>query len=169
MPHSSWIQLSIPPVVTWSVHDACQRGNRHSCQHTCQITHGRWASTTTLTSLRQQLSTRLFCCTFPQQVECCTVGLQRAKQRMCAAPHVYCSFVEVLLHHFQLPVLGSIRFERSPSGQATSSGVVEGVCGVGLRAKHLVGRHLQVALILSSSNTAYRMEACSVDVAEPLH
>jgi len=68
-----------------------------------------------------------------------------------------------------LPVLGSSRFERSTSGQATSSGVVEGVCGVGLRAKHLFDLNLQAVLISSSSNNAYRMEACSVDAAEPLH
>ena len=68
-----------------------------------------------------------------------------------------------------LPVLGSGRFERSTSGQATSSGVVEGVCGVGLRAKHLFGLNLQAVPISSSSNTAYRMEACSADAAEPLH
>ena len=69
---------------------------------------------------------------------------------------------------FKLLVFGSRRLERGTSGQATSSGVVEGVCGVGLRAKHLVGLNLQAVLISSSSNNAYRMEACSVDAAEPL-
>ena len=46
---------------------------------------------------------------------------------------------------------------------------MEGVCGVGLRAKHLVGLNLQAVLILYSSNNAYRMEACSAGAAEPLH
>jgi len=69
----------------------------------------------------------------------------------------------VTVHHFQLPLLGSSRCERSTSGQATSSGVVEGFCGVGLRAKHLFDLNLQAVLISSSSNNAYRMEACSVD------
>jgi hypothetical protein len=56
----------------------------------------------------------------------------------------YRSFWKVRLHHFQLPVLGSSRFERSTSGQATSSGVVEGGCGVGLRAKNPVGLNLNI-------------------------
>jgi hypothetical protein len=67
------------------------------------------------------------------------------------------------------PVSKSRFPERSTAGQATSSGVVERVCGVGLRAKHFVGRHLQAVLISSSSNNAYRMEARSVDAPEPLH
>ena len=65
--------------------------------------------------------------------------------------------------------LGSDRLERSTSGQATSSGVVEGLCGVGLRAKHLFGPNLQAVPISSSSNNTHRMEACSADAAEPLH
>jgi len=39
-------------------------------------------------------------------------------------------------------VSASGRFETGTSGQATSSGVVEGICGVGLRAKHPVGMSL---------------------------
>jgi len=44
---------------------------------------------------------------------------------------------------------------------------VEGVCGVGLRAKHLGGPNLQAVLISSSSNSTYRTKRAQPTLQTP--
>jgi len=59
--------------------------------------------------------------------------------------------------------------QRTASRQATSSGIVERVCGVGLRAKTCVGPRRQAVVISFRASEEHRVEARSADAAEPLH
>src|SRR5438876_10322892 len=66
----------------------------------------------------------------------------------------------------KLPVSRSRGPERSTARQATSSGIVKGVCGVGLRSRPTFDRNFWS---LADFSTRFRSETPAVDAADPLH